>query len=253
MKISKGKKVLPHLILIHGLDGVGKTTLASEFPNPLFIGPELGSMNVDASRVDEVDSWPKLMTTLREIYKLNDAKRYKTLVFDSLDWIEILITKQLCQAQNQPSIELCSGGYGKGYTDLKNEFIKFRDSLHALRLLGHNIVLICHSNVVEFNDPAVDQPYHRYELKLFKAKSGNVDIRALWREFVDVVLFLHHQTVTTGEKKDRSVRGQSTKKVLMHCYPDARWDAKNRFGLDKPVQYKLSKGYEALRLALKGD
>ena len=241
---------MPHLVLIHGRDGAGKTTLASEFPRPLFIGPEQGSFNIDAARVDGVDSWDKLKDTLRDVYKLPDTRRYKTVVIDSLDWCEILIIDHICKSQGKPSIELCSGGYGKGYIEVKNEFLEMQKALNFLRNKGYNIVLICHSNVAEFNDPAADHAYNRYELKLFKSKSGNVDCRALWREFVDAVIYLHQEVIVSGE--DKTARGQSTDRTLMELKHNAKWDAKNRFGITKPIVFKIGQGFEKLKEAFKG-
>ena len=251
MKISKGKRVMPHLILIHGRDGVGKTTLASEFPNPIFIGPEAGNFNIDASRVDDVRNWDDLKNTLREIYKLPDKNRYKTVVIDSLDWCEIMIIEHVCQSQGKKSIELCSGGYGKGYTDVKNEFLEMQKALKFLRDKGYNVVLICHSNIADFNDPATDRGYNRYELKLFKSKSGNTDLRALWREYVDAVLYLHLETFVAGEDKD--ARAESTNRILMELNLSAKWDAKNRFGVTEPIEYKIGQGYKELNKAFKQE
>lgn len=244
MKLTKGARVLPHLILIHGRDGVGKTTLASEFPNPVFIGPEAGTYNLDVERFEDVKSYDDVMNALRQIYKMKP----KTIVIDSLDWCEILIMDHICKTQDKNSIELCSGGYSKAYVDVKNMFIEIQKSLNALREKGHNVVLICHSHAAEFNDPAVDVPYHRYELKLFKSKSGNTDLRALWREYVDAVIFLRHEVMVSGDKKE--ARGFSTDRILMHLKPDARWDAKNRFGITEDLVFEKGKGYEVLNEAL---
>ena len=250
MKISTGKKAMPHLVLIHGRDGAGKTTLASEFPRPLFIGPELGNYNIDSARVDGVDSWDKLKQSLRDVYALPDTKRYKTIVIDSLDWCEIMIIQHICKSQGKESIELCSGGYGKGYIDVKNEFLVMQKALKCLRDKGFNIVLICHSNVAEFNDPAADHAYNRYELKLFKSKSGNVDCRALWREFVDAVIYLNQEVVVSGE--DKKARGESTDRILMELKHSAKWDAKNRFGIKESLVFKIGQGYKKLSEAFKG-
>ena len=109
-------------------------------------------------------------------------------------------------------------------------------------------MLICHSTIAEFNDPVVDRPYNRYELKLYKNKYSNVDIRGFWREFVDCVLFLNHETITSGQKP-KEVRGTKTERIVMHLKPSARWEAKNRFGVDTNIVYKLGSGYKDLSKA----
>ena len=37
MKISSGKVIRPQKVVIYGSEGIGKSTLAAQFPNPLFI------------------------------------------------------------------------------------------------------------------------------------------------------------------------------------------------------------------------
>lgn len=248
MNISKGRKQLPHLILIHGKDGVGKSTLASEFPDPLFIGPESGTYNItDASRVEDLKTWSDTLGAIGEVLKL-DKSSYKTIVIDSLDWLQKIITKFICQAHSVDSIELARGGYGKGYRDLEDNFLRLIEGIKMLRASGRHVVLICHSAVSQFNDPATDEAYNRYELKLYKDKANNIDCRALFREFVDAVIYLQHEVFTQGEKG--KARAQSTHRVLMQLQPDARWDAKNRFGVDEPLVYKIGQGFKVLNKAL---
>lgn len=236
MKITSGRKRLSHLLLIHGMDGVGKTTLASEFPEPIFIGPELGSFNIDCKRYEGIETIKDFVTALKEVQDLG-LKAHKTIVIDSLDWVQMIIEKYTDEK------------FEKSYEallDMKKLFIKVKDLLNVLRVQGFNIVLICHSTIAEFNDPGTDSPYNRYELKLYKAKN-NIDIRALWREFVDAVIFLQRETFTTSSKIKKNVRASSTGVIKMHLSPDARWDAKNRFGITEDVDYELGKGYVSLK------
>ena len=242
MKITKGKKSLPYLVLIHGVDGVGKSTLASEFPSPIFIGPELGTFNIDvAGRVEDIKDYDEIIDALRKIHEIGTA-RYRTIVIDSLDWCETMLIEKLSE-QNLKNYEVAA--------QLQHKFFEFSQILNKMRMRGHNIVLICHSTIAEFNDPVVDRPYNRYELKLYKNKYSNVDIRGFWREFVDCVLFLNHETITQGKNKE--VRGTKTDRVVMHLKPSARWEAKNRFGVDHNIVYNLGSGYRDLSRAFKKE
>ncbi len=53
LHINKGKRDRARRVLIYGENGVGKSTLASCFPNPLFLNIEdgVGDLDVDSTSV----------------------------------------------------------------------------------------------------------------------------------------------------------------------------------------------------------
>ena len=92
MKISRGKKARAQRVVIYGPEGVGKSSLAAQFPNPIFIDTEGSTDNMDVVRLDKPTSWTMLNNQLNFI-KSNriidlDGKPYevKTLVIDTIDW-----------------------------------------------------------------------------------------------------------------------------------------------------------------------
>lgn len=241
-QVKKGKQVLPHLALFYGPDGVGKSTIGASAPNPIFFGPELGTMNLDVARFPSPQSWKDMFAACDSL--LNENHDYKTLVLDSLDWIELLLHRDICMRDKVASMELACGGYGKAYSEAFNEMTKLRDKLTELRMKKNmNILLICHSRVSEFQDPTTDVGYSRYELKLQDGK--NISNRAMWREYVDSVLFCNFETFSKGDGKQ--ARGVSTRERKMWTERSAAYDAKNRFGL--PSELPLN--YEAYDLAVK--
>ena len=44
MKITSGKVIRPQKVVIYGSEGIGKTSMAAQFPNPLFIDTEGGTV-----------------------------------------------------------------------------------------------------------------------------------------------------------------------------------------------------------------
>ena len=49
LKISKGKVTRPLRVVVAGIEGIGKSTFAAQFPDPLFIDLEKGTHSVDSN------------------------------------------------------------------------------------------------------------------------------------------------------------------------------------------------------------
>ena len=227
-QVTKGKMQRPIAAIIYGPDGVGKTTVASQSPNPIFFGPELGTSRLDVSRFPQPKIWADAAKSVEALTK--EPHDYKSLVIDSLDWLEPLLFKQICEDYNVKSIELAGGGYGKGYVKAFEMWTLLKDQFENLRnTRGMNIILIAHSEVVTFLDPATQLSYQRYELKLHKRSS------ALWREYVDAVLFANYETF--AKKEGNNVQAYSDGARVMHTERRPGWDAKNRYGLPTKMDF----------------
>ena len=66
LTIEKGAKKSAVKCVVYGVEGIGKTTFASHFPNPLFIDLDKGSQRMEVDRVSPT-SWMELMKTLQAI------------------------------------------------------------------------------------------------------------------------------------------------------------------------------------------
>src|ERR1700677_1460051 len=80
--VKTGKLFKPVRIMIHSVDGCGKTTFASQAPKPIFLASEDGTSQFDVARFPAVETWQDIIDGVRE---LTTAKHdYKTLVLDSV-------------------------------------------------------------------------------------------------------------------------------------------------------------------------
>jgi hypothetical protein len=87
--ITKGRRPRYIWALIYGTDGVGKSSMCSHAPNPIFVGAEKGTEQLDVARFPQVESIGELFAQLRTLQL--EKYDFQTVVLDSLDWIEPLI------------------------------------------------------------------------------------------------------------------------------------------------------------------
>lgn len=236
-EINTGVVKTPLKVIIYGTEGVGKTTLASKFPKPLFIDAENGSGALNVARYPYPTSWQMLMSEVQEF--LNNPQGYKTLVIDSIDWAEAKAIEMICAGMKVNGIE--DIGWSKGYTYLNEEMGRLLNLLTEVINRGVNVVLIAHMVIRTITKPEETGSYDRYELKLKQAKNGNNC--QLVKEWADLILFCNYReflvtdktTGTTGKKK-----ATGGKERIMYTEHAATWDAKNRFGLPEvlPLDFK---------------
>ena len=126
--IHRGPLARAQKTVIYGPEGIGKSTLAAQFPSPVFLDTEGGTHHLDVARLPAPKSWDDVTKTITAL--ATEAHEFKTLVLDTADWLEKLLVEHVCKQANKTSIE--EFGYGKGYVVLAEEFTKFLASLDPL-------------------------------------------------------------------------------------------------------------------------
>ena len=137
LNITKGKINRAQKVVIYGPEGIGKSSLAACFPDPVIIDTEGGTAHMDVRRIDKPGSWEELLGIVKEVAATPDI--CKTLVIDTADWAEQLIVTYLCEKYKQSSIE--SFGYGKGYTYMAEEFARLLMSLDRVIMSGIHVAV----------------------------------------------------------------------------------------------------------------
>ena len=231
MNIISGVQARAQRVVIYGTEGIGKSTLAAQFPNPLFIDTEGSTSNMDVKRLDKPTSWTMLMNQIAFV-KANPTV-CNTLVIDTVDWAETLAIENVCSQHGKRGIE--DFGYGNGYTYAREEMGRFLNKLQELVDIGIHVVLTAHAQIRKFEQPDEEGAYDRYELKLGKKTSSQT--APIVKEWADMVLFCNYEIVVmTSESKKKKAQGG---KRVMYTTHHPAWDAKNRFGLPEklPMEY----------------
>ena len=230
-KIIKDDIKTPLICTIFGEPGLGKTSLAAKFPNPVFILAEDGLKSVKP----RPHSFP-LLQSANELWPQLKALReekhdYKTLVIDTITQMEqLFIGYILGQDKDAKNFASSHGGYGAAYQMLSGMHGRIRKYANALATEKKmNVVFLAHSEVENLNLPDHSE-FNRYEIKLHKKSQGH------YVGNVDLVGFLK---LDMHSKKDG--RAVDTGDRVLICHATASNISKNRFGIDEPISIEKNK------------
>jgi len=222
MELTSGLRQEPQRIVIYGPEGIGKSTLASKLPDPVFIDVEGSTSDLDVVRTPVPTSWRALVDMVAEFAR--DHHGRQSLVIDTADWAEKLCISHVCAANNLTAL----GGqddFGRSYNLLETEWRRLLDSLSRVVASGMHVCLTAHAGVRAAKQPDVDSAYDRWELKMERKTA------AATKEWARTILFLNYKTYAVeldGDKKKK--RGTGGHRVIYASHTPA-FDAKNRAGL----------------------
>jgi hypothetical protein len=223
LKITRGPQKTPVRAIIYGTEGIGKSTLAAQFPKPLILDTEDGSSHIDCARV-VCHNWADLEGSIHEL--VHDSQGFETVVIDSADWAERSMIEHVLQKFGKKSIE--DFGFGKGYVILAEHIGRLLSVADQLIARGINVVFVAHAKVQRTSPPDQTDGYDRYELKMTKQSAP------LLKEWADMLLFCNFKTKLV-EGADGRVKATGGKERVMYAERSGAWDAKNRFGLPEEM------------------
>ena len=226
LNIITGRVQRAQKVVLYGVEGIGKTSLSAQTPDPLFIDTEGGTAHLDVRRLQKPETWDELIALIKEVAATPDVCR--TLVIDTADWAETMAIDYICQKYKQSGRE--SFGYGKGYTYLSEEFARLLAACDEVILSGKNVVITAHAKMRKQELPDEQGAFDRWELKLSKQTAP------LLKEWPDALLFLNFKTLVVATDSNTH-KAQGGKRVMFTSHHPC-WDAKNRHGL--PEELDLS-------------
>lgn len=242
MEIIRGKIPGAKKVVCYGPEGIGKSTFAAQFPDPLFIDTEGSTKDMDVARTPAPSSWMMLMEQVQ--YVKNHPDICRTLVIDTADWAEHLCIEQICDKKKISGIE--DIGFGKGYTYVQEEFGRLLNLLEEVVKVGINAVITAHAKMRKFELPDELGSYDRWEMKLTKQTAPLV------KEWADMVLFANYKTFVVNVDGQGAQKGKNKAqggKRVMYTTHHSCWDAKNRYGLADEVPFE----YESIRHIIEGQ
>lgn len=227
----------PVIATVLGDAGLGKTSFAATFPNPIFIRAEDGLQAIPQDQrpdafpmIGKVEQlWDQLNTLLKEDHD------YQTLVIDSITALEQLFVQYVIESdpKKPKSIAQANGGYGAGFLVVGNLHQRVRKYCGALNeRKGMHIVFIAHADTETIELPDQD-PYTRYSLRLNKRSV------APYTDNVDLVGFIKLQTYTMGDRDLKKAISDGSRVLV--TYSTAANISKNRYNITEDLPLEIGK------------
>ncbi len=222
VSFGKPQATVGHRICLYGPGGIGKTTLATQLPKPVFfdLDESLGRLGIDVPVVN-VASWQDM----REALQSDGWEGVGSIVIDTATKAEELAIAHTLENTMQdgkrfPSVE--AYGYGKGYGYVFDTFLPLLADLDRHAREGRNVVLICHDCTNTVPNPA-GEDWLRYEPRLQAPNSGKASIRLRVREWADHVLFIGYDVAVDKDGKGQGVGYRTLyRSELPHCMAKSR-------------------------------
>lgn len=240
MEITTTKITRPPRMVIYGAHGIGKSTFGASCPSPVFIQTEDG---LDAL---EVEAFP-LATCYEQVidaldHLITQKHQYKTLVIDSLDWLEKLIFTKICAIKNASDISEIP--FGRGHSAAERIWYELLAKTNELNQKHKMIIcFLAHAQIKRFEDPERES-YDRYQLDL------NTKGAALICEYSDIVAFASYKIATNskdGGFGQTITKARSTGERTLYLDERPAFIAKNRYKLPAALEFSWPALYNELK------
>lgn len=242
-KAVSGVIVKPQIYLIYGPNGAGKSTLASAFESSLMLDLEDGSSFISGISRISAEALPKLQTVEEAVKELLGQHIYKTLIIDSLESLETLIQKHLCEQHKVQSIEGIP--FGKGFVmarEIMEDFMKLLQSLRDQKQM--NVIIVAHAQNKTHTDPISNVAYDRYTLR------ANEKLANVVKDLSDSIYFLTFKVDTVTQAGKEKVKAYSSNQRIIHTRWSAGFDAKSRFPVEAEIAFDMNQIAEVVKKLL---
>lgn len=214
-------------VVIYGPGGIGKTTLAANYPGrTVFI--DLDESLPKLTNLPKVQVVGGVLTfdALRNALQAPGWEGVDCIVIDTATKAEELavawtLANTLMEGgKTSPSVE--GYGYGKGYGYVFDTFLPLLADLDRHVRAGRTVVMLCHDCMANYPNPQ-GEDWQRYEPRLQSPNSGKASIRLRVREWADHVLFIGYDVSVTEKGKGK---GSGSRTIwpteLPHCMAKSR-------------------------------
>lgn len=228
--LDKVVKTVPRAprVTVYGRAGIGKSTFAAQFPDPLFLLTEDPALD-DIQALPVAESFTETWDNVNELLKEENLP-YKTIVLDSVSKLDALIVKHIQDKEDKKGLPLgaCCGGYGKGFEAAQNLHRAFKNRFDRFTEKGITVVYVCHVAVTKSKRPDMED-YDVYNIVMNHDKS-----REPYIDDVDCVLFGRLKATTITTESGRNIVKSTDQRILVTGVNEVNI-SKNRYKMPNEI------------------
>lgn len=253
----------PHKILIYAAGGYGKTSLAAQFPNPIFLTTkgENGLAKLisegqlpPVARIEDDQGhtpakWADVLSVVRALR--TQPHEYRYLVVDTGNGLETMLQQSVCDDRFRGDWgEAGFMSFHRGYKIAGHEWRQFlMDELEPLNVERDiGIIILAHSQVTDFKNP-MGKDYSQYSPNLHK------DVVNETYQWADMVWFGDYKVSSDyADDKDKKAVASGGKSRWLFTSGRPAYYAKSRVGVPDEIKMgdNAAESYKLLCAALKG-
>jgi len=221
--IKRGKQARHQKVLVYGVEGIGKSTFASQFPSPIFFDTEDRLAHLDVASIP-INSIADFDYALKE-----DLSEFKTIILDTVDFFEKICINHVIKNNYMGDTDKYMS-YGSGFRAMRTLFEKYINNLNNYCTQhGKHFVLIGHARMQKVEDVLLAKQFDRWTITLDDRNSEFV------KAMVDCNFFCQYQHIAM-EGKDKKTRAVATQNRILYTQHHAGFDAKNSWGLPESIE-----------------
>jgi len=223
-------------ITIYGAPGIGKSTLASQFPDPLFIMTEQTGL-IGVKAIEPVSTFSEFWKNIKSLLK-EDKLPFKTIVLDSISKLDNLVVNHILDSEmprkdgtKASSLATACGGYGAGYQAAQVAHKAIKSLFDGFQEKGITVVYIGHLSSVKHKAPDLED-FDKYSIVMSSEKSKEPYI-----DDVDLVAFCRLKSYVSDTESGRTLINSTNERIVLTGVSDGHV-SKNRFNMPNEIPMK---------------
>lgn len=227
--VQQGALEKPRKIIIYGPPKIGKSSLAGAVKGALMIPTEDRVSHIKCDKAPVVKEYKEILEIFDFLIS-NEKHSYKRVIIDSLDWLEPILHKHICEKKGYKSLTDDHNKDTAFQKGLKYQAVEgWKSFLHncdVLRENGLDVIIVAHSQTITVNPPNTDS----YDKAVMKIDKNSLSVIEEW---ADVIAFYDKEIFVTKDQ-GLSKKGKATtsnKRILHMSGENPAMINGNSFGL----------------------